>query len=344
MKNAGIIVAMATILTGCVKTEKQDFSTNEGIPVKTARVERNEAKLVNTYVGTVEESLSLPLSFLSAGTVENVLVHEGENVKKGQLLASLEAVSYQSAYQAAEAKEKQATDAFNRLSSVYRNGSLPEVKMVEIETALEEARAAEKIAAKNLANCKLYSPASGVIGRKSIDAGVNVIPGTPVITVVKIEKVKVAISVPENEIAGIKIGQKVVITVPALDNATYEGNVDEKGVMANPISHTYMVKVLIDNRNDMLRPGMVCNVAMNTNSSKALVSIPASSVQLNNAGEKYVYVVDSVSATAKQRRIITGNFSANGNVAVAEGLSSGDIVVVDGYQKIHDNSPVQIIR
>jgi RND family efflux transporter MFP subunit len=288
--------------------------------------------------------LSLPLSFLSAGTVENVLVHEGESVKKGQLLASLEAVSYESAYRAAEAKEKQATDAFNRLSSVYRNGSLPEVKMIEIETALEEARAAERIAAKNLANCKLYSPASGVIGRKSIDAGVNVIPGTPVITVVKIEKVKVAISVPENEIAGIKIGQKAIITVPALDNAVYEGNVDEKGVMANPISHTYMVKVLIDNKNDMLRPGMVCNVTMNNNSAMALVSIPASSVQLNNTGEKFVYVVDSVSATAKHRHIITGNFSANGNVAVAEGLSSGDMVVTEGFQKIHDNSPVQIIR
>ncbi|HLO60784.1 MAG TPA: efflux RND transporter periplasmic adaptor subunit [Bacteroidales bacterium] len=344
MKYAGIIVAMAAILTGCAKTEKDSISSTESIPVKTARVERSEAKLANTYVGTVEESLSLPLSFLTAGMVENVLVHEGECVKKGQLLASLEAVSYRSAYQAAEAKEKQATDAYNRLSSVYRNGSLPEVKMVEIETALEEAKAAERIAAKNLANCKLYSPASGVIGRKSIDAGVNVIPGTPAITVVKIDKVKVAISVPENEIAGIKIGQKAVITVPALDNAGYEGKVDEKGVMANPISHTYMVKVLIDNKNDMLRPGMVCNVTMNNNKSVSLVSIPASSVQLNNAGEKFVYVVDSVSATAKQKRIITGNFSANGNVAVTEGLSTGDMLVIEGCQKIHDNSPVQIIR
>lgn len=344
MKNAGIIVAMAAILTGCAKTERSDFSVTESIPVKTARVERSEAKHVNTYVGTVEESLSLPLSFLTAGTVEDVLVHEGESIKKGQLLASLEAVSYRSAFQAAEAKEKQATDAYNRLSSVYRNGSLPEVKMVEIETALEEARAAERIAAKNLSNCKLYAPVSGIIGRKSIDAGVNVIPGTPAITVVKIEKVKVAISVPENEIAGIKIGQKAIITVPALDNASYEGKVDEKGVLANPISHTYMVKILIDNKKDMLRPGMVCNVSMNSNSATALVSIPASSVQLNNTGEKFVYVVDSASATAKQRRIITCDFSVNGKVTVAEGLTSGDMVVVEGYQKIHDNSPVQIIR
>src|SRR5512145_436323 len=111
MKNTGIIVAVAIILSGCTKDEKPGFSTSESISVKTARVERSEAKTVNTYVGTVEESLSVPLSFLSAGTVENVLVHEGDNVRKGQLLASLEAVSYQSAFQAADAKQKQANDA-----------------------------------------------------------------------------------------------------------------------------------------------------------------------------------------------------------------------------------------
>ncbi len=80
------------------------------------------------------------------------------------------------------------------LSEVYKNGSLPEVKMVEMETGLEQANAAAQIACKNLADCKLFSPANGIIGKRSIEPGMNVIPGITVLTVVKIDKVFIRVS------------------------------------------------------------------------------------------------------------------------------------------------------
>ena len=233
---------------------------NQAIGVKVQTVKDACDTVQNYYVGVVEESISIPLSFLTSGTIEQVMADEGTHVKKGQLLASLNSDNYRNALQLAAAKEKQAKDAFNRLSEVYKNGSLPEVKMVEMETGLEQANAAAQIATKNLADCKLFSPANGIIGKRSIEPGMNVIPGITVLTIVKIDKVFIRVSIPENEIVSTNVGQQALIRVPALKDITFKGLIEQKGVMANPLSHTYDIKIAIQNPEEILRPGMVCNV------------------------------------------------------------------------------------
>lgn len=97
-------------------------------------VDQNEN---GSYIGSVEASVTIPLSFQMSGLVKSVLVSEGEAVKKGQLLAVLDSSSAFNAYQVAEAKERQTQDAFNRLETVYKNGSLTEIKWVEIQTGLD---------------------------------------------------------------------------------------------------------------------------------------------------------------------------------------------------------------
>ncbi len=160
---------------------------------------------------------------LQAEPLNRYMADEGTHVKKGQLLASLNSDNYRNALQLTAAKEKQAKDAYDRLSEVYKNGSLPEVKMVEMETGLEQANAAAQIATKNLADCKLYSPANGIIGKRSIEPGMNVIPGITVLTIVKIDKVFIRVSIPENEIVSTNVGQQALIRVPALKDHDFPG-------------------------------------------------------------------------------------------------------------------------
>src|SRR5512133_1971947 len=183
LKTVYLILLIIILTSGCKNISEMDEKPEPVIPVKIYTVRSQPTIEMQNYIGTVEETQSIPLSFLTAGTIENVLADEGDIVHKGQLLAVLNSVSYQNAAQAAIAKEKQADDAYKRLSKVYKNGSLPEVKMIEIETGLEPARSASRIAVKNLEDCKLYSPVSGVIGRRSVEPGMNVVPGSPVFTI-----------------------------------------------------------------------------------------------------------------------------------------------------------------
>ncbi len=335
----------AITLAGCTSGARNTSKSEAGRPVKVKvqKLETASGSAGQSYIGTIEESVSVPLSFLVTGTVEKVLADEGQNVSKGQLLAVLNSESYQNAYQVSLSKQKQAEDAYNRLEPVYKKGSLPEVKFVEIETGLEQAKSLTSISAKNLKDCKLYAPSSGTIGKRMIEPGMSIIPGNPVFQLVKIEKVNVKIPVPENEISGIAKGQTVKIEVPALGNQQFEGKVTEVGVLSNPLSHTYMIKAELNNPERMLKPGMVCEASLSNPAFANRMIIPLSAVQAKNNGEKFVFVTNADASQAVKKPVETGALVSNG-VVIKSGLTAGDMIIVEGYQKISDHSPIQIIR
>jgi membrane fusion protein (multidrug efflux system) len=340
---AGITILASVLASGC--TGKSDNRTlhDEGIAVKVLEVKIRPEKEAQDYVGTVEESVSVPVSFLASGQAERVMVAEGDRVTKGKLLAELNSSNYQSLYSMAASKEKQAEDAWKRLSDLYKKGSLPEIKYIEVQSDLEQAHSAAQIAQKNLQDCKLFAPADGIVGKRSIEPGMTVLPAVPVFTLVKISKVFVKVAIPENEISRIRTGQKARVWVTALDNEGFEGVIEEKGIMANPLSHTYLVKIAVNNPEEKLMPGMVCNVLIDNPDSTGSLVIPQQSVMLDNEGQKYVYLVNPVSSKVILKRVTTGSVKPGG-VAILSGLATGDFLIVEGYQKVTENATVKIVR
>lgn len=337
-----VFVLSIIMLSGCRQKEnvESDSILQKEMPVKIMEVSAVKDSSRSYYIGTVEELQSVKLSFPVPGNLKNIYFSEGQHVKKGQLLAELDDANYNSMYEVAVAKEKQAQDGYNRLSSVYKNGSLPEVKYVEIETNLEQAKSSLKIAKKNLDDCKLICPIDGVIGKRLIEPGMNAIPDSPVLVVVKIEKVFVMVAVPESEIAHLSLGQKAEIVVTALDSAKYAGIIEQKGVMADALSHTYQVKIKVDNKNEALRPGMVCKVWTNTEGQTEKIIIPQYAVQSGSSG-RYVYVIDMKNKKASVRNVSTGSISGDG-IIITSGLKAGECIAVAGYQNLFNDAAVII--
>ncbi len=335
----------AIILSGCSSGEKNKAvaDADQAVTVKVQKLGTGSGATEQAYIGTIEESVSVPLSFLISGTVEKVLVEEGQSVTKGQLLAVINSESYQNMYQIALSKKQQAQDAYNRLEPVYKKGSLPEIKYIEVKTGLEQANSATSISEKNLKDCHLYAPTCGMIGRKTIEPGMSIIPGNTVFQLVKIEKVKVTVPVPEKEISGIAKGQNAQILVSAIGDQRFEGQVSEIGVLSNPLSHTYTVKVELNNPDKILRPGMVCNIRINNPVMADRIIIPLSAVQEDGNGDKFVYVANPETNKASKRPVQAGPLASNG-VVIRSGLSAGDLVITEGYQKINKNSTIQIIQ
>ena len=333
----------AMVATGCSSGTKNAMVTeaDKSVRVKVQKLEIGRGNSVPSYIGTIEESVSIPLSFLISGTVEKVLVDEGQSVSKGQLLAVLEKEFYQNACQISLSKLKQAQDAYNRLEPVFKKGSLPEVKFVEIETGLEQAKSMASISEKNVKDCRLYAPTSGVIGKRMLEPGMSIIPGNPVFQLVKIDKVYVKIPVPENEIVTIHKGQDVRVSVSALGNLPFEGKITEIGVLSNPLSHTYMVKAELKNQEDQLKPGMVCQAMINNPELTNRMVVPLTAVQSGANGEKYVYVANAITKKAEKRSVEPGMLVSNG-IIIKSGLSDGDLLIVEGYQKISNQSSILI--
>lgn len=342
MLTTGFVVVL-NLLFGC-SSHSSTSNEQRPMPVKVLTVETSSISMGQEYVGTIRESVAIPLSFPAAGTVVAVYVSEGQTVNKGMLLATLDEKSYRSSYQIALAKEKQAQDAYNRLSNLYQKGSLPEIKLVEIESDLQQARSTAQLAKNSLSDCKLFAPTHGVIGKRSVEPGMNVLPDYQVFSLLKINQVNAVVPIPENQIASIELGQQATVTVAALNNAIFTGKVTEKGVEADPLSHTYPIKIALQNKGEQLQPGMVCNVVVTPKTTQAMITVPQTSVMMDTENQSYVYVVNKDGRTIRKQIVQVGDAVGNGDVAISEGLRSGDEVVVAGNQKIDEQSLIQIIH
>ena len=233
-----------TVMSGCGNKEQAPQQA-EPVKVKVMSVVSSVRNEAVRFSGTVQEENGSSLSFPLMGRVKSVKVDLGSRVRQGQLLATLDEVSMQNRYQAAKAALKQAEDAYQRMKELHEKGSLAEMKWVEVQSKLQQAQSMEAVARKNLTDCQLYAPFSGVIAEKSLEVGQNVVPGVQVLKLVSDDRLKVRISVPETEIARVARGQKAVIEAPVLNGAKAEGVVTEKGVQANPLSRSYEVNVSI---------------------------------------------------------------------------------------------------
>jgi RND family efflux transporter MFP subunit len=335
---SGVLSALV-IFTGC-NSSKDPVQDPVNVEVQKAVVADERQDF--SYSGTIEESETIPLSFSSVGAVLHVYVSEGDAVHKGQLLASLDNTTAKNAYEMAHATEQQAEDAYNRLTPMHKNGNLSEVKYVEVETGLHQAKAAAAIAKKILDDCNLYATTDGYIGKRSVDPGMTALPNLASITIVKISKVYARVSIAENEIASIKKGQRASVMVGALGAAEYNGTVEEIGVVADPLAHTYKIKIGVGNPNRDIKSGMICVVRLSSPSGIHGIEIPSAAVMVNETGINYVYVVDSVQRRASRRAVQTGKLLANG-IEALRGVNAGELIVTAGQHKLVDNSPVCIV-
>jgi RND family efflux transporter MFP subunit len=311
------------------------------IPVKVMDVAVSRTANTRNYIGTVEESIAVSLSFSVAGTGERIFAREGEHVRKGQLLATLDTATAANSYVMMFAKLQQARDAYERLEKVYRNGSLSDIKFVEVETGLRQAESMTAIAKKNLDDCRLYSPRDGVLASRFVEAGGSAMPGVPVFKLVSVDRVNVKIPVPESEIGGIVRGQTARIETPALDNAVFTGRVDMKGVAANLVSHTYEVRIDVDNPGERLMPGMVCKVFLASDVATDEIVVPNLSIRIAHDGSRFVWIAEG---DAARRRVVKTGGLRDGGIAIVEGLSAGDRVIVEGFAKVSEGMKVSIVK
>lgn len=329
----------AVMLSACNAENNKGQAADEAVRVEVTQVKTATSDRTSRYSGTVEEESGTLLSFAVGGTVSRVLVDEGDRVGKGQLIATLDTEQLTHNHASAQAALAQAEDAYRRMEELHGKGSLPEIKWVEAQTALQRARASEQMARKQLADCRLYAPFSGVISKKFAEKGQNVGAGTQIAKLVAVGRMKVKISVPESEIAQISIGQKADVTIEALGGASMQATVTEKGVAADPLSRSYDVKLSLPKADRKLLPGMVADVALHGGNTSMACILPAHIVQIDERNNEFVWL--TVGGKAVKRIVTVGGFTADG-VTVTNGLADGDMVITAGAQKVSEGTRVEI--
>jgi len=289
--------------------------------------------------GTIEAERSTMLSFAVPGTVEAVLVDDAQRVRRGQVVARLTPTSFEHALGIALAQQERAQDAVRRLEPMHRNGTIPEVKWVEVQTNLEAAQHAVELARKNLNDAVLRAPEDGVIARRSVEPGSTMGPGVPAFVLMQTRTVRAIAPVPEAQIARVRVGQPARVAVAALGRE-FTGTVHEIGVVADPLTRTYPVKISLGNSEGALRVGMVVDAFLPLPGDAPGLSVPREAVRIDEHGSPCVFVVGA-DQKLQRRRVDLFGFSGE-RIALKAGVNEGERVVVSGTPMLADGAAVRL--
>lgn len=206
------------------------------------------------------------------------------------------------------------------------------------ETELGQAQAGYDLAVSNLESTKLYSPMSGIVLKKMATGGEVISAGYPVVVVGKIDQVWVEIGVPDAVVSSIGIGQAAEVYVYGQNDA-FLGVVDEIGAVADETTRMFTVRLLVQNSEHLLKPGMIARASL-VSEGEENIYVPFSSV-VHLSGEEVVFLYDEDSGTVHKQSVETGALIGE-KVEIKAGLTEGDILVVEGQYQVHDGEKVQL--
>lgn len=335
----GLLLIVVIFLSSCGPQQTGEGERkNKEIAVSVIEVVEQKASSDNIYIGTARAAKTMVVSAPASGTISNLAIRKGDKIRKGERIAIVDSPNTNSAYKIAQATLSQAEDGYKRAKAVYDSGSISEVKMVEITTQYEQAKAAAEAASHAIEKCTLSAPFDAYVDELYVDDMQAIDILGPVCRLVNVDDVEIEFSVPENEIASIQEGETIMVQVPALGEGNLRAQVRSKGVSASPLSHSYnCIAVLERKLQNQLLPGMVCKINISPKTASSII-IPSSVVFPDTDG-LYLWVVEN--GTAQRRRVELGGYSANG-VNVLSGLEDGDLVISQGYQKVSTGTKVKV--
>ena len=318
-----------------------------------AQIEEPEVKMVKVSVVEVQPTeirdiLVLPgqtlpwqdvtLAADQPGRVEEVSFREGDVVKKGDLIAMIQVAALKAGYDNALANVALAEELYKRRQKLFERNIISREELDQSKNKLEVARGMLRQAKVNYDNGFVYSPIDGTINELFVDPGEFVGQGKPVADLVNIDRIKIEVSVPEMDVRFLKADQQALVRIDALPDFQKIGIIDFVAFKADPATKTFNVRVLIDNMDGPVRPGMIARVIfLKRTISDALVA-PLFSL-VDRGGERLVYVEKE--GVAHARTVSLGVIEGD-RIQITEGLTPGDRLIVTGQNNVQDGTKVQV--
>jgi len=356
MKPISIIATclLVMMLQACSSNTSADQSVSTPITVNIGKahpIEDHEELVVS---GTIAP-LAAPsnMSFLVSGRVIQVSPREGDYVRKGQLLASIDPTDYQLALTTATKQTDMARIAFERaedehrrMKMLYDSKSLAPNDYEKYKAAYdsstqqyEQATASEKISRKRLTDAELRAPVDGFISKRSIEPGEMASPGRPVFEIVNLDTVEVSVGVPETDVHLVRVGQKAAITLPALPGESFKGVVRLVNISADSGTRTFMTRISIPNPKHTLRIGMVAVARIRGDKVVKMLTAPLEAIVRDPQGATMVYIYFPDQKRVYAKRVEVGA-PRERDLEIRSGLSGDEWIVLAGQMKLREGSAV----
>jgi membrane fusion protein (multidrug efflux system) len=280
------------------------------------------------------------------GTLEKVFVSEGQEVKKGQLLAEINDSGLNEQYEQMVIQAEFAKENFERTQRLWDNNIGSEMQYLKSKTDYEASEKMVDQMKDRLSKTKIYAPFDGEIDEIISNVGSNLIPGvSQILRLVNLDIIYAESFVSEKYISFIGEGTEAIVQIPLL-NMEYRSSVNQTGNFINPSNRTFRIEVPVENFDNRIKQNLDAKIKINIYKKDDAIVIPLRIVREDALGKNFVYVMsednkEGVYLTSKQF-ITLGNKSED-KVEVTEGLALGDIVVLEGAYSVEDSQRVKLI-
>lgn len=352
MSNYLLAIVCVLLLCSCEEQTTQTLPHNTRIAqVKTMIVQPQKWQETISAYGVIEAAKEVQITVEFSAKIESVFFKEGQKIKRGQQLITFDSTKRQLRLQNAEQAVKDARARLDKARQearsnrkLFLSGNTARAQYDATESKLRQAIAqyeqsvtAVKLAMRELRESRLISPVTGVVEKCNVNPGETILPGRLLGVIQVVETVRVATYVSEKDINHLRIGSKAEVTASGVAGYMYSARVEALGIKADVNTGNFPVKLMIENKEGLLRPGMTAKVTLQGLEIEDAIVV-ADSILVDRHRRKVLYLLQDDTAVEIEPVIGT---TPNDEVLILQGLTPGNKVIISNLQHIVDGSLVE---
>lgn len=321
---------------------RQDPSSRqeEKALVKTAPLERKDFYHYVEVQGTVTADDYVDVSAEVAGRILSLNVKEGQAVKKGQLIATIDPEATKKQIAELETGIELAQTVYERQKRLWDQQIGSEIQFLQAKNNVDRLNKNLELLNLQLKKTNVYAPVSGEVQRVVLQSGELASPGMPIIMMINMSNLKVVVDLPEKYLGSVKKGERIEVHFPALGKdltlpVTLIGNVINSG------NRTLPVELALNGANaTMMKPNLLALAKINDLTVDKAISVPIELVQQEIGGKDYILIAEN--NKAKKVYVKTGE-SYDGNILITEGLEGNETIIVEGARGLLNGMTIEVI-
>jgi RND family efflux transporter MFP subunit len=342
-----------------------NFMGNRPPLVGVGKVARGVIREQISLVGSLKPKEQVQVVPRITGKVEQVLVNVGDNVRQGQLLATLEGEELDQQVLRAEASLAVSQATLSQRQAELENAQADEARTAQlaseglvsvqvrqtaetrgrvVEAQLRLAQAQVRAAEADLAELKIrqqqlqvVAPLSGAVGQRFVDPGALVSANSPIVSVLALSSLITEVRVPEEHLANLRAGNRAVVAIDALGGQTMEGRVARISPVLDAATRSGLLQVEIPNTGGQLKAEMSARIVLDVGSEREALLVPGEAVVVRGL-QTGVHLLEG--NRVRFQPIETG-ISTDQGVEVLEGVTVGTAIVTKGSQSLQNGTIVE---
>ncbi|WP_235039806.1 efflux RND transporter periplasmic adaptor subunit [Vreelandella profundi] len=293
-------------------------------------------------LGTLSAEESVVLSTTVTEIVAQINFEDGEQVEEGQLLIRLDDTEEQAQLRSSQALRDERRNTSTRASQLQERNLAARADVEDSQSRLRQAEADIQAIEARLANYQLRAPFSGRVGFRNISIGALVTPGMELVTLDKLDVMKLDFSVPEVFLGRISPGLMLHTATATYPDDIFNGQIATIGTRVDPVTRSVNVRAILDNADGRLRPGMLMQVIVQQRVRDAVV-IPEAAIEPSGDRHSIMVIEQSEGSTRLTKRVVSIGERRYGEVEILEGLAADELVVVHGLQLARDGQEARLL-